>query len=89
VGDGRTESVKFMRSRDPQRLKVTIYGTVTRRTLQDIDSIIEFAAENRLDTVQFYRYSPIEQFFEEEPTSTELEKLNTSCSPGSPIIEMF
>jgi MoaA/NifB/PqqE/SkfB family radical SAM enzyme len=63
----------FLRSRDPRRLKVGIYPTVTRRTLQDIINVVEFAAENRVETVQFHRYSPIENSFEEEPTPDEIE----------------
>jgi MoaA/NifB/PqqE/SkfB family radical SAM enzyme len=66
--------LKFLRSRDPRRLKVGIYPTVTRRTLQDIHNVVQFAADNGVEAVEFHRYSPIENSFEEEPTPNELEK---------------
>jgi MoaA/NifB/PqqE/SkfB family radical SAM enzyme len=66
--------LKFLRSRDPQRLKVGIYPTVTRRTLQDIHNVVQFAVDNSVEAVEFHRYSPIENSFEEEPTPNELER---------------
>ena len=65
--------LKFLRSRDPERLKVGIYPTVTRRTLQDISAVVEFALGNGVEAVEFHRYSPIENSFEEEPTPDELK----------------
>jgi MoaA/NifB/PqqE/SkfB family radical SAM enzyme len=66
--------LRFLRSRAPQRLKVGIYPTVTRRTLQDIINVVQFAADNCVETVVFHRYSPIENSFEEEPTPEELDR---------------
>jgi MoaA/NifB/PqqE/SkfB family radical SAM enzyme len=66
--------LKFLQSRDPQRLKVGIYPTVTRRTLQDINNVVEFAFGNGVEAVEFHRYSPIENSFEEEPTPDELDR---------------
>jgi len=66
--------LKFLRARDPQRLKVGIYPTVTKRTLQDIINVVQFAADNRAETVVFHRYSPIENSFEEEPTPDQIDR---------------
>jgi MoaA/NifB/PqqE/SkfB family radical SAM enzyme len=66
--------LKFLRSRDPRRLQVGLYPTVTRRTLQDIENVVQFAADKRVERVEFHRYSPIENSFEEEPTPDELDR---------------
>jgi MoaA/NifB/PqqE/SkfB family radical SAM enzyme len=66
--------LKFLRSRDPRRLQVGLYPTVTRRTLQDINNVVEFAVANGVEAVRFHRYSPIENSFEEEPTPDEQGK---------------
>jgi MoaA/NifB/PqqE/SkfB family radical SAM enzyme len=66
--------LKFLRSRDPRRMVVGLYPTVTRRTLQDVTHVVQFAADNDVEKVEFHRYSPIERSFEEEPTSDELER---------------
>jgi MoaA/NifB/PqqE/SkfB family radical SAM enzyme len=86
--------LKFLRSRDPQRLKVGIYPTVTRRTLQDVINVVQFAADNRVETVVFHRYSPIENSFEEEPTPGELERAKDGLSAwlgkhGDEVIEIW
>ena len=65
--------LKFLRARDPRRLKVSIYPTVTRRTLQDIHSVVQFALDHNVEAVEFHRYSPIENSFEEQPTPNELD----------------
>jgi MoaA/NifB/PqqE/SkfB family radical SAM enzyme len=66
--------LKFLKSRDPRRLQVGLYPTVTRRTLQDINNVVEFAVANGVEEVRFHRYSPIENSFEEEPTPDEQGK---------------
>lgn len=67
--------LKFLRLRDPKRLKVGIYPTVTRRTLQDVIGVAQFAADHGVETVRFHRYAPIENSFEETPTAEELGRV--------------
>lgn len=66
--------LKFLRSRDPRRLRVGLYPTVTRRTLQDMVNVVHFAADNSIESVFFHRYAPIANSFEEEPTPDELAR---------------
>jgi MoaA/NifB/PqqE/SkfB family radical SAM enzyme len=71
---------KFLRRRDPARLGVGIYPTVTRRTLGDALAIVEWAREHDVDEVAFHRYQPIRNSFEEAPTPGELAALSASLS---------
>lgn len=66
--------LKFLNARDPRRLTVGIYPTVTRRTLQDVTSVARFALDHGVETVRFHRYAPIETSFEEAPTVEELDR---------------
>jgi len=66
--------LKFLRSRDPKRITVGLYPTLTRRTLQDVNNVVQFAADNDVEGVEFHRYSPIQNSFEEEPTAEELDR---------------
>lgn len=66
--------LKFLNSRNPQRITVGLYPTVTRRTLSDMEGVVRFAVDNRIEIVAFHRYSPIENSFEEEPKPDELTR---------------
>jgi MoaA/NifB/PqqE/SkfB family radical SAM enzyme len=67
---------KFLEQRDPGALWVGIYPTVTRRTLDDALTIVEWARDHDVDEVAFHRYSPIQNSFEEAPSADELALLS-------------
>jgi MoaA/NifB/PqqE/SkfB family radical SAM enzyme len=65
----------FLSARDPKRLSVGVYPTVTRRTIGEAINIVEWAAEHDVDTVVFHRYSPIQNSFEEAPSDDEYARM--------------
>jgi MoaA/NifB/PqqE/SkfB family radical SAM enzyme len=67
---------KFLRRRDPARLSVGIYPTVTRRTAGDALAIVQWAHDHDVDEVAFHRYIPIQNSFEEAPGTDELQVLS-------------
>lgn len=66
---------RFLAQRDPERLAVGVYPTLTRRTLQDALTVAEWAFAHDVDEVLFHRYIPIQNSFEEAPSPTELATL--------------
>src|SRR5215472_6861382 len=68
---------KFLRRRDPERLSVGIYPTVTRRTLGDALAIVQWAHDHDIDEVAFHRYIPIQNSFEEAPTAEDMRALSS------------
>jgi molybdenum cofactor biosynthesis enzyme MoaA len=66
---------KFLRRRDPERISVGIYPTVTRRTLGDALAIVQWAHDHGIDEVAFHRYIPIQNSFEAAPDGDELQEL--------------
>jgi MoaA/NifB/PqqE/SkfB family radical SAM enzyme len=66
---------KFLARRDPARLSVGIYPTVTRRTLGDALAIVRWAHDRNVDEVAFHRYIPIQNSSEAVPGSDELQAL--------------
>ena len=67
---------KFLQRRDPARLSVGIYPTVTRRTIGDALAIVRWAHDHDVDEIEFHRYIPIQSSFEEAPGVDELEALS-------------
>ena len=65
---------KFLATRDPRRLRVGIYPTITRRTVRDAVDITEWAGENGVEAVYFHSYVPIQNSTEEVPTADELRQ---------------
>ena len=53
---------KFLRRRDPARLSVGIYPTVTQRTVGDALAIVQWAYDHDIDEVAFHRYIPDPKF---------------------------
>jgi len=66
--------VKFLQRRDPTRLRVGVYPTLTRRTISEVINVLQWSADQGVEEVAFHRYSPIQNSFEEEPLPEELEK---------------
>jgi len=71
---------RFLASRDPKKLAVGVYPTVTRRTVGEAVGILDWAAAHDVDTVVFHRYSPIQGSFEERPADSEIEVLQDSMA---------
>jgi MoaA/NifB/PqqE/SkfB family radical SAM enzyme len=68
---------KFLRRRDPARLTVGMYPTVTQRTLGDALAIVQWAHDHDVDEVAFHRYSPIQNSFEEAPSADDMRALSS------------
>jgi len=66
---------RFLAARDPQKLSVGIYPTVTRRTIGEAIGVLDWAAEHDVDTVVYHRYSPIQDSFEERPSEAETDRM--------------
>lgn len=71
---------RFLAERDPTRLAIGVYPTVTKRTLGDAIGIAEWALEKQIDHVVFHRYNPIQNSFEEAPSEAEHAALVESLS---------
>ncbi len=66
---------RFLAARDPRKLAVGIYPTVTRRTIGEGVRVLDWAAEHDIDSVVFHRYSPIQDTFEERPSEAEFDQM--------------
>ena len=67
---------KFLVRRDPARLSVGIYPTVTRRTIGEAIAIVQWAHDHDVDEIAFHQYLPIQNSFEETPGVDELAALS-------------
>jgi MoaA/NifB/PqqE/SkfB family radical SAM enzyme len=74
---------KFLQRRDPSRIAVGIYPTVTRRTLGDALATLKWAHDHDVDEVAFHRYSPILNSTEEAPSGEELSALSARLAGWS------
>jgi MoaA/NifB/PqqE/SkfB family radical SAM enzyme len=71
---------RFLAARDPKKLTVGIYPTVTRRTQGEALGVLDWAAAHDVDNVVFHRYSPIQGSFEERPSAIEIDALRESLA---------
>ncbi|CAO3441357.1 radical SAM protein [Azospirillum endophyticum] len=60
--------------RDPGRLALRLYPTVTRRTVGNMLDVARWAAEMDLDNVVFHLYDPLPIGIEEVPSKEELDR---------------
>lgn len=67
---------KFLRQRNPADLWIGTYPTVTRRTLGEALTILQWAHDHDVDEVAFHKYIPINNSFEEAPSADELRELS-------------
>jgi hypothetical protein len=58
---------ELLRERDPLRLSTGVYPTLTKRTFGDVETITEWAAKYSVDHINFHRYVPILDCWEERP----------------------
>jgi MoaA/NifB/PqqE/SkfB family radical SAM enzyme len=66
---------RFLAARNPEKLAVGIYPTVTQRTIGEVLNVLDWAAERDVDSVVFHRYSPIQDSFEGRPSDAESEQM--------------
>ena len=66
---------QFLAARDPRKITVGIYPTLTKRTIGEAFNVLIWAAENCVDSVVFHRYVPIFGSWEESPTDDEYAAL--------------
>jgi MoaA/NifB/PqqE/SkfB family radical SAM enzyme len=62
---------QFILSRDPRRLSVGVYPTLTKRTIGEAINVVRWGAEHDVDCVVFHRYVPIQNSWEEAPNDEE------------------
>lgn len=70
--DVETGVRELMRHRDPARLQIGLYPTVTRTTLPGMLGVVEWAHELGMEFVRFHRYEPIQDGSEERPGDEEM-----------------
>ena len=66
---------RLLAERDPARLSIGVYPTLTRRTIGEAFHVLQWSAERGVDAVVFHRYAPISGSFEETPSDGDYEKL--------------
>ena len=69
---------RLFAERDPAKLEVGVYPTLTRRTKDEAVRILDWAAQRGANIVAFHRYAPIANSFEEPPTPAEYEQVRDS-----------
>jgi MoaA/NifB/PqqE/SkfB family radical SAM enzyme len=74
---------RLLSARDPKRLSVGVYPTLTRRTIAEAINVVEWAAARDVDTVVFHRYNPIQGSFEEPPSEKEYERVRDDLAGWS------
>jgi MoaA/NifB/PqqE/SkfB family radical SAM enzyme len=84
---------QFLTARDAGKMTVGIYPTLTKRTIGEALNVVRWAADNRVDLVDFHRYAPIEASWEEAPTADEyaslLEQLATWAADNGDPLEIW
>jgi MoaA/NifB/PqqE/SkfB family radical SAM enzyme len=58
---------RLLRERDPRRLTIGVYPTVTKRTLGEMETVTEWAVKYSVDHINFHRYVPILDCWKERP----------------------
>ncbi len=66
---------EFLRRREPERMAVGVYPTLTRRSLPYALDVARWALAHDIDEVSFHRYVPIQNSFEVAPEAAELTAL--------------
>ncbi|MEO1135262.1 MAG: radical SAM protein [Pseudomonadota bacterium] len=62
---------RLLAERDPSRLSIGVYPTLTKRTMADAVGVAQWALEKNVDHVVYHRYNPIQNSFEESPSEAE------------------
>ena len=85
---------RLLSERDPKRLGVGVYPTLTSRTIGEALNIVHWSAEREVDEVVFHRYSPVQGSWEVAPSDEEYaalcNQLRTWCkAQGDPLRIQF
>jgi len=78
----------LLAARERDRLGVSLYPTLTGRTIEGAEALLAWAMEIGVDRVDFHQYDPIEASAEARPTPAQLEALRAhaaSRDPAHPI----
>jgi MoaA/NifB/PqqE/SkfB family radical SAM enzyme len=81
---------QFLAARNPRKITVGVYPTLTKRTIGEALNVVMWAAENCVDSVVFHRFVPTLGSWEESPTDDEyatlLEQLaKWAADKGDPV----
>jgi MoaA/NifB/PqqE/SkfB family radical SAM enzyme len=66
---------RLLAARDPTRLSIGIYPTITQRTIGNAIDIVEWSADHGVDHVNFHRYSPVQDSWERPPDDAAYERV--------------
>lgn len=85
---------RLLRERDPRRLTVGVYPTLTARTIGEALNVANWCAERQIDEIGFHRYVPIQGSFEEAPGDSEYNSVcdqirEWSAKNGDPVRIQF
>jgi glycosyltransferase involved in cell wall biosynthesis/MoaA/NifB/PqqE/SkfB family radical SAM enzyme len=69
---------RLLRERDPRRLSIGVYPTLTCRTIGEALNVAEWCLAHDVDTLAFHRYSPIQNSFELAPTDDEYNAMKAN-----------
>jgi hypothetical protein len=58
---------RLLRERDPLRVTIGVYPTVTKRAVGAMETITEWAAKHGVDHINLHRFVPIQDSWEERP----------------------
>lgn len=70
----------LMKIRNPERLGVGLYPTLTAKTIQGAAALIDWAVEIGVDRIDFHVYEPIAAGVEQAPTQEQLDHLKRYAS---------
>lgn len=62
---------RLLKERDPTKLSVGVYPTLTKRTIGEALNVARWCKEHGIEVIGFHRYVPIQDSFEEPPTEDE------------------
>ncbi|MCA3775319.1 MAG: radical SAM protein [Cutibacterium sp.] len=85
---------RLLRERDPRRLTIGVYPTVTKRTVGEMETVVKWAAKHGVDQINFHRYVPILGSWEEQPGAEAermaIDRLRKWCiRSGNPVHIQF
>lgn len=69
---------RFLAARYPHRLRVRLRPVLTQRTVRDAPDIVQWAAEQKLEEVEFRSYVPVEGALEAAPGVEDLARVRES-----------
>lgn len=84
---------RLLTERDPKRLAVGVYPTLTERTIGEALSIADWCADHDADEVVFHRYVPIQNSWEKAPSEdayrSTVERLRRWCADRNDAVRVL